>query len=423
MRRELTQRVWTVVAVAALLAPPALAVAQDPVDAQPAEIIGVVTDVDTGEGIADVILRIEGTTVSAASDDDGRFVLRGIPPGEQTLLVDHVAYGTHTHRIAVQSGERAQVLLRLAQEAIEIEPVVVEGESSLARERRTTGASFWEVDRERIVRAIGTSRHMGDVLRQLVPGLRLRQANNLSQTDICLEFRAAASISIVNSRACNHPMVMLDGVVVTNPQYLYGSVGMENLNRIQVIPPGDAGARYGSGSLYGVILIETQRPGRVRTGPDARDIVEAQRPLTFDWDRDPSGHDAPRAFLGALIGNAAGLTLGLLVSRRCIGIAPDDEIQTSCGTGLNVLAGLSAFALPAAGSALGARWGGGTDLSVGRWVPAVLGAGMMLFPGYAFSLSTVGGDRPVVNRVGHAFLAVGVPVAVTLADRLFRSLR
>lgn len=395
--------------------------AQEP--SEQAEITGVVIDVDGGAGIGDVIIRIEGTLVSAASDEDGRFVLRGIPAGTWTLQVEHVAYGVHEHLIAVEAGERSNVQIRLAQEAIELEPLIVEGETSLQRQRRTTGSSFWEVDRERIVRAIGTSRHMGDVLRQVVPGLSLRQANNLSQTDVCLEFRGAASISIVNARACNHPMVLLDGVVVTNPQYLYGSVGMENLERIQVIPPGEAGARYGTGSLYGVILIETQRPGPIRTGPDARDLVGDREALTFDWTSDPAGHDTDRAFLGALVGNAVGLTLGLLVSRQCIRVDADDEIATSCGATTNVLAGLSAFALPAAGSALGVRWAGGTELSVGRMVPAVLGAGMMLFPGYAFSMSTVGGDRPVVNSVGHTFLALGVPLAVTLADRLFRTLR
>lgn len=421
MRRGSSHPVLAVALLLAFSLGPRAGAAQDP--EEPAELTGVVIDVEDGSGIGDVILRVEGTLVSAASDEAGRFVLRGIPAGSWTLRVEHVAYGTHEHAIAVEPGERSSVQIRLAQEAIEMEPLVVEGETTLERQRRTTGSSFWEVDRERIVRAIGTSRHMGDVLRQVVPGLRLRQASNLSQTDVCLEFRGAASISIVNARACNHPMVLLDGVVVTNPQYLYGSVGMENLERIQVIPPGEAGARYGTGSLYGVILIETQRPGPIRTGPDARELVGNREALTFDWTRDPAGHNTNRAFLGALAGNAVGLTLGLLVSRQCIRVDADDEIATSCGPTTNVLAGLSAFALPAAGSAFGVRWAGGTDLSVGRLVPAVLGASMMLFPGYAFSLSTVGGDRPVVNSVGHAFLALGVPVAVTLADRLFRTLR
>lgn len=387
------------------------------------DIRGTVVDVDGGEGIPDVILRVEGTTVSAASDDQGRFVLRGVPPGTWTLLVEHLAYGSHEHRIAVESGESVEIEVRMAQEAIELEPLVVEGETSLQRERRTTGASFWEVTREEIVASLGSSRHMGDLITQTIPGLRIRQDNNLSQNEVCLEFRSAASISIVNARPCNHPMVLLDGVIVTNPQYLYGSVGLDNLERIQVIPPGEAGVRYGTGSLYGVILIETRRPGPRRSGPDARDVMAPREPFTFDWEQDPAGHSTTRAALGALAGNTLGLAAGLGLARQCIRVDINDEIETSCGATTNVLAGMSAFVLPAVGSALGARWAGGTDLSEGRLVPALLGAGMMLFPGYAFSLSTVGGDQAVVNNIGYAFLAVGVPVAVTLADKLFRKLR
>ena len=401
----------------ALLVPPGVG-AQERVD-----VTGRAVDVNTQEGVPDVILRIEGTSVSAASDDQGRFVLRGVPAGEWVLQVEHVAYGSHQHRIAVEGGQSVQIEVRMAQEAIELEPLTVEGETSLQRERRTTGASFWEVTRDEIEAAMGTSRHMGDLIRQTVPGLKLRQANNLSQTDVCLEFRSAASISIVNARRCNHPMVLLDGVVVNDPQYLYGTVGLENLERIQVIPPGEAGVRYGTGSLYGVILIETRRPGAGRRGPDATDVMASRKPFAFDWEQDPAGHSTTRVLLGALGGNAVGLAAGLGLASQCIAIADDDEIETSCGATTNVLAGLSAFVLPAVGSALGARWAGGTDLSVGRLTPALLGAGMMLFPGYAFSLSTVGGDQTVVNNVGYAFLAVGVPLAVAMADKLFRNLR
>lgn len=404
-------------AMAGLL-PPAGAHAQERVDVQ-----GSVVDVDTREGIADVILRVEGTTVSAASDDEGRFVLRGIPPGSWELRVEHVAYGSHRHRIAVESGESVEIEVRLAQEAIQLEPLTVEGETTLQRQRRTTGASFWEVTREEIVAALGSSRHMGDLVRQTVPGLRMRQDNNLSQNEVCLEFRSAASISIVNARPCNHPMVLLDGVVVTNPQYLYGSVGLDNLERIQVIPPGEAGVRYGTGSLYGVILIETRRVGPRRSEPDARDLMAPREPFTFDWTQDPAGHSTARTVLGAVVGNTLGLAAGLGLARRCIAVSPDDDIQTSCGATTSVFAGASAFVLPAVGSALGARWAGGTERSEGRLVPALLGAGMMLFPGYAFSLSTVGGSQPVVNNIGYAFLAAGVPLAVTLADKLFRELR
>lgn len=418
--RRVRRAGWTVLAVFAVLATGGAAGAQE-VDG--VDIPGIALDVDSRTGIADVILRVVGTTISAATDEDGLFVLRDVPPGRWTLRVEHLRYGSTEHEIAVEVGVRVQLRIRLAEEAIELEPLVVEADPADTPRRRARGSSFWEVTREEIERALGTSRHMGDLIRQTVPGIKLRQAANLSQTDICLEFRAAASISIVNTRACNHPAVYLDGVLVTNPQFLYGSVGLHNLERIEVIPPGEAGARYGTGSLYGVILLETQRPGR-RADPTDPELYEVRAgPRTFDWEQDPAGPRTGRTLLGALAGNAVGLGLGVAVGRRCIGVDSDAEIVTSCSTAVNVASAAAAFILPAVGTALGARWAGATDTSVGRLAPAILGAGMMLFPGYAFSMSSVGGNVEAVNAIGQSFLALGVPLAVTIADRLYRELR
>ena len=384
------------------------------------DVAGVVVDASSGAPIADVILRVRGTVVSAASDAQGRFVLQNVPDGSWTLEVTHIRYGEKTHAIAVQAGVDVTLEIRLAEAAIELEPLVVEGETTIQRERRTTGASFWQVERTEIERAVGTSRHMGDVIRQTVPGLRLRQANNLSTTDICLEFRAAASISIVNQRACNHPMVLLDGVPVADPQYLYGSVPLQDIERIQVIPPGEASTRYGSGSLYGVLLIETRRPG-LRN--DAGTLAPQPSINTFDWEQDPAGHSVFKAFLGSAVGNALGLAAGVAIGRQCIDKATDAQISTTCSTAGTTASAAAAVALPALGAALGARLGGATDLSQGSLAPALMGAGLMLFPGYGLSMSEAASENPAVDVVGGFFLTVGVPLAVTLADRLYRKLR
>ena len=145
--------------------------------------------------------------------------------------------------------------------------------------------------------------------------------------------------------------------------------------------------------------------------------------LAFDWTLDPSGHHLARAATGAFLGNALGLAAGIALGERCIAMDDKDQIVTSCGGAGSAAAILGAMALPALGAALGSRIGGGTETSVGRLVPALVGAGMMLFPGYAFSLSTVGGGSEAANAIGNTLLVVGAPFVVTMADRLFRSLR
>ena len=345
-------------------------------------------------------------------------------PGRWTLQVTHVAYGSHEHAIAVGSGEKIELQVRLAAEAVELEPLLVEARSTRDQAERAQGSSLHVVTRPEIERAMGTSKHLGDLIRQTIPGIKLRQTNNLAGTDVCLEFRAAATISLVESRPCSHPLVLLDGVPVSEPNYLYGSLALETIERIQMIPPGEAGARYGTGSLYGVLLIETRTPGLDRTGGDrAYASLGLRGRTTFDWSEDPAGHSLARTMTGAFVGNGVGLALGIVLGRQCIQVDDKHQIVTECGFAANGAAALAAVALPALGSALGARLGGGTDASVGKLLPAMVGAGMMIFPGYAFSMSSVGGGTEVANFIGHTFLLVGVPVLTTLADRLFRSLR
>jgi hypothetical protein len=85
--------------------------------------------------------------------------------------------------------------------------------------------------------------------------------------------------------------------------------------------------------------------------------------------------------------------------------------------------GGAALALPALGSALGAHLGGRTQASEGRWIPALVGAGLALLPGYGFSLSTVGSGVQATNTAGMVFLVAGTPLFTAVADRLYRRLR
>ena len=384
-----------------------------------APVTGLVVDGQSGLVVSDAIIRIEGTLLSAATDDRGRFLLPVLAPGRWTLTVDHLAYGPHRHELLVREGLTVQVEIRLSREAIELDPLVVEVPTSQATAARARGASTHVVDRARIEAAVGTSKHLGDVVRQVVPGIRLRQSNQLTGEDVCLEFRAAATLSLSGS-GCRSPLVFLDGVPMTDPTFLYGSLPLSTIEEIEVIPPGEAGARYGAGSLYGVILITSLRPGirpsRVDPGPRLRR-------RTFDWDLDPEGHPTRRALNGGFAGNAIGLAAGLAVGRQCFDIDAKGEVVTRCGAAGNVGAAVAAIVLPAVAGALASRWAGATETSRGRLQPAVLGAALIALTGYAFALSTQGSEAGVVSALGKATLLIGVPAVLALADRLFRDLR
>ncbi len=382
---------------------------------------GAVVDAATDGGVGGVALVLEGTDVSAVTADDGTFTLRGVTPGRWTLVTLHVAYGEHRHEVVLDGTIGVALQIRLAPEAITLEPVVVEATTSRQRAARARGSSRNVVERPQIEAALGVSRHLGDLLGRTIPGIRLRQSNNLAGTDVCLEFRSAADISMLETRACNHPLVVLDGVPISNPNFAYGTIGLNSIQRIEVLPPGEAGARYGTGSLFGVILIETRDPRLAAGAADGADILIGRGGRrTFDWSLEPRGHPALRAAGAAFLSNAVGLAAGVGLARLCFSIDEHDQIRTECDALGNTAAIAAGFALPALGSALGARVGGRTEGSEGSLVPALVGATMALLPGYVYSVSTVGRGSDAANVAGAVLLLVGTPLAVTVADRLFR---
>lgn len=386
-----------------------------------ASVSGWVLDGGTREPIRTVRLRIEGLEATSSTDENGRFLLDSVPEGIRVLILDHLTYGTHRHFLNLRAGEPLEVEIRLTPEAIELEPLLVQTESARQRAARATGASVHVVNRDRIERALGTSRHLGDLVRQTVAGMHLSEPNSVTGR-VCLEFRAAASLSLMGS-GCRSPQVFLDGVPITGPDAFYGLIALETIQRIEIIPPGEAGARYGTGSLYGVLLIDTRTPGLREFDQPREVMLGPRRSRTFDWDQDSFGHRSKRSAAGAFLGNAVGLAAGLAIARRCISLDHKDELVATCGSSSTVGAGALAVVLPALGSALGARWGGTTDASRGDLVPMMLTTGLMIFPGYVFALSTATGSGNSVNSVGAVFLVIGVPAMATIGDYLFRKLR
>ena len=56
------------------------------------KIAGVVTDAQTGETLIGVNVLIEGTSMGAATNIDGYYVILNIPPGKYNLIASAVGY-------------------------------------------------------------------------------------------------------------------------------------------------------------------------------------------------------------------------------------------------------------------------------------------------------------------------------------------
>lgn len=130
-------------------------------------------------------------------------------------------------------------------------------------------------------------------------------------------------------------------------------------------------------------------------------------------------------FLSSFLGNAVGLAAGLAMGRQCVEFddLATDVFASNCDQLTTAGSGIAAITLPLAGGALGARMGGGTPISHGRFFPAMASGAIALLPGYAMVSASQENTTSPSFRAGQLFGLLGIPVAVTLADRLFRKCR
>ncbi len=92
-------------------------------------IAGRVVDKTTGDPLPGANVTIQGTSIGGATDLDGKYVLRIVPAGTQSLRVTYVGYVTMTMSVTVDENATLSQDFRLAPQAIQGETVVVTGQS------------------------------------------------------------------------------------------------------------------------------------------------------------------------------------------------------------------------------------------------------------------------------------------------------
>lgn len=404
-RRRGAFAVWAAaLAVGALTADVASVRAQDVGD-----VGGRVVDAQTSEPVEGVLVSIDESTVEL-TNARGVFVFSDVPAGPHSLTFEHIAYGQHTRSVSVEAGGEVAIQVRISAQAIELGPLVVETLSELEQRRLTSGHSINEIGEREIELADRSGMALSELLQTAMPGVLVRPGLGAA---MCVQYRA---IRTGNNRGdCDGVSVVLDGVPVADPSLIYASLPLRDIARLEMLSPGQAGVRYGMRSGQSVLLVETKR-GEARRQSDLSMLVTG-----FDWSEEPQPYRWLNVFGGAFLANAAGVGLGLALADHCFW-TPDTSsfaLRTRCRGAATAGASLLSVVLPAVGGSIVARWGGQTSRSKGRVVPAMITSGMILTGGY---LMLIGGEG-ATRSAGIGVLAVGVPLTMTLSDRIFRILR
>lgn len=377
-------------------------------------VSGRVLDVESLAPIPDVLVRIRSTELSALTGDDGRFRIGGIPIGAHVVLVEHLAYGEHIRAVVVVPGDDVRLQVRIASRPIEIAPIVVEARSELDQRRRSSGFAMAEILRAEIDDAARRGLNLGELLRQGMPGVRVRGGPHGPTS--CVEFRGSAGAG-----PCREMAVYIDGVQISTPSTLYPSMPLDDIERLEAVSPGQAGARYGIMGGRGVLLIETRRgprPERLR-GREERFVSG------FDWSGETGGYPWARVLGSSFVGNALGVGIGLLAANQCLHV--DDNgllgVRSRCNAVTTMAAGFVTLGLPSVAGSYAARWGGATNRSQGRILPAAVMGSMSAAAGYLLLVEGESGDAGGARNAGALMLGIGTPLLVAFSDRVFRVLR
>jgi len=224
--------------------------------AQTRTITGTVTGSDDGMPIPGASVFVKGTTIGTVTQANGAYSL-SVPQDAQTLVVSFVGMETQELEIA----GRSLVNIALKSSAIAMDEVVVVGYGTQSVRRMTTSvASVTASSIENVPVA-----NVAQALSGKMAGVQVASTSGRPGSPILMAIRGRSSIA-----AGNDPLIVVDGVPISNTQDLYntgmgqGFSAMANLNpddiaSIDVLKDAAAAAIYGSRGSNGVVLITTKK--------------------------------------------------------------------------------------------------------------------------------------------------------------------
>ncbi len=149
--------------------------------AQNGTLSGKVLDAKSNEAIIGANVVIEGTTVGAATDMDGKFQINNVKPGTYNVVISFVTYKTQTiTAVVVEAGKVTSLEIPLPEEVSELAEVVV-----TAKREINTDANLIKNIRE---------------AKLVVSGISAEQITRLPDRDAAEVMKRVPGVTIVDNR-------------------------------------------------------------------------------------------------------------------------------------------------------------------------------------------------------------------------------
>ncbi len=219
--------------------------------AQNASVRGFVYDKTTGEPVIFANVVIENTTIGAATDVNGYFVISKLKEGSYNLKIGTIGYETATYPIKLEKGKVSSVKIDLQPSVTQLSIVEINGRKESARlESQVSVEKITSKDIQQMP-SIGGQADLAQYI-QVLPGV-VFSGDQGGQ----LYIRGGSAIQ---------NRVLLDGMVVYNP---FHSIGLFSVFETEIIKNADVytggfNAQYG-GVLSSVMDISTKDGNKKHT--------------------------------------------------------------------------------------------------------------------------------------------------------------
>lgn len=226
-------------------------------------ISGQVLDATNDEPLPGANVQIVGTTYGTAATRDGRFTFEArLEPGEYRVRVSFVGFETVTRPIDLGDQQRVTLdPIRLFVSATRFDEVVVTGQAGPTR-RKELGNAISTVEAADLQEAPNTSTLQS--LQGQIVGARISQNSGDPAGGTSIRLRGTSTVL-----GAADPLIVLDGVIVSNDSPELVRLGGTSQNRLVDINPNDiarievvkgaaAAALYGSRANNGVVQIFTK---------------------------------------------------------------------------------------------------------------------------------------------------------------------
>lgn len=249
-------------------------------------VAGTVRDVETKETLPSVNVRLKDSPLGAATDINGTYAIRNVPPGSYILVVSSVGYESIESSVQVRSGETTQKNFDVKPTSVQVGEILVYG-ASLRRERITDAPSAVSVINAKDIARGGSNGQLPKLL-ESEPGVDMAQSGLF---DFNVNTRG------FNSSLNRRLLILLDGrdlgtAFLSATEWNALTIPLEELGRIELVR-GPGSALYGANAFNGVLNISSLPP-KASLGTHA--ILGAGELSAFRGDVRHAGESGPWSY-------------------------------------------------------------------------------------------------------------------------------